>query len=235
MWDAEIDGRVLNFHLSGINNQNFLMTDEQTGTWWQQVSGEAIRGQLKGRRLDQIFHDELSYGVWKRERPEGRVLRPDPVLASSYASENWESEIDKMKVVVPPDDRDRLRQRELVIGIRANGAARAYPFAAVLRHNPVLDELGGLPILIVAGEDGKSVRAFDRTVDGQALEFFASPSTGPVRLVDSRTGTIWDFSGVAVDGELKGRRLAPISLLKDFWFDWKNYNPATSVYSPADR
>jgi hypothetical protein len=37
----------LNFHLAGINNQNFIMRDEETGTWWQQVSGTAIQGPLK--------------------------------------------------------------------------------------------------------------------------------------------------------------------------------------------
>ena len=52
-----MDGRRLSFRLTGINNQNFLMTDEQTGSWWQQVTGEAVHGPLKGRRLDLVFHD----------------------------------------------------------------------------------------------------------------------------------------------------------------------------------
>ena len=34
-----VDGRRLHFHLAGINNQNFIMQDEETGTWWQQVTG----------------------------------------------------------------------------------------------------------------------------------------------------------------------------------------------------
>ena len=42
-----VDGRRLTFRLAGINNQNFIMRDEQTGTWWQQVSGLAIHGPLK--------------------------------------------------------------------------------------------------------------------------------------------------------------------------------------------
>jgi hypothetical protein len=51
VWSSAIDGRVLTFRLVGINNQNFVMQDDQTGSWWQQVSGEAILGPLKGRRL----------------------------------------------------------------------------------------------------------------------------------------------------------------------------------------
>ena len=66
MWRAEIDGRRLRFHLSGINNQNFLMTDEQTGSWWQQASGEAVFGPLKGRRLDLVAYEEIGFADWRR-------------------------------------------------------------------------------------------------------------------------------------------------------------------------
>ena len=54
MWESSVNGRKLNFHLAGINNQNFIMRDEQTGTWWQQVTGEAIQGALAGRRLGEV-------------------------------------------------------------------------------------------------------------------------------------------------------------------------------------
>ena len=54
MWETTIDGRTLHFHLAGINNQNFIMRDEETGSWWQQVSGEAMLGPLKGRRLKPV-------------------------------------------------------------------------------------------------------------------------------------------------------------------------------------
>ena len=72
MWESTVDGRTLHFHLSGINNQNFLMRDEETGSWWQQVTGEAISGPLKGRRLEPVPQDELSFAVWKGEHGEGR-------------------------------------------------------------------------------------------------------------------------------------------------------------------
>ena len=34
----DVAGRRLTLHLAGINNQNFLMRDEETGTYWQQIS-----------------------------------------------------------------------------------------------------------------------------------------------------------------------------------------------------
>ena len=76
MWETTVDGRVLHFHLAGINNQNFIMRDEETGSWWQQVTGEAIFGPLKGKRLKPVFLDELTFGTWKREQPQARTARP---------------------------------------------------------------------------------------------------------------------------------------------------------------
>jgi hypothetical protein len=46
VWSSVVDGRALTFELVGINNQNFVMQDVETGTGWQQVAGEAILGPL---------------------------------------------------------------------------------------------------------------------------------------------------------------------------------------------
>jgi len=67
VWTRESGGLVLTFHLAGINNQNFLMRDDQTGSYWQQITGEAVSGPLRGRRLTLVASDELSFGLWAAE------------------------------------------------------------------------------------------------------------------------------------------------------------------------
>jgi len=237
VWEAAIDGRKLNFHLAGINNQNFIMRDEETGTWWQQVTGEAILGPLKGRRLRSVFHDELTFGVWKRERPHGRVLRPDEqvVSAGKYAPADWEERVAKAPVTTSQNVDASLEPRALVIGISINGASKAYPFDALVRQNPILDNVGGTPIFIVVGDDKKSVRAYERLVDGRNLEFFVKPDASPLQLVDADTGSEWDFTGEAKEGPLAGRQLQKIAVLSDYWFDWKAYHPNTTVYKLGAR
>ena len=81
---------VLTFHLAGINNQNFLMRDEQTGTYWQQISGAAVSGPLAGRTLKLIPSDELTYTLWKSEEPGGTVLKDVPKYASEYSPKDWD-------------------------------------------------------------------------------------------------------------------------------------------------
>ena len=237
MWERTVEGRELNFHLAGINNQNFIMQDEETGSWWQQVTGEAILGPLKGRRLRSVFHDELSFSTWKDEKPQGRVLRADERVAKAgrYAPANWEEEIADAPVVTPTSADSFLEPRTLVVGITINGASKAYPLSAVQQQSPVIDTLGGVPLLILIGDDQKSVRAFERSLDGRKLELFAKPDASPLQLVDVETGTSWDFTGKAVAGPLAGRQLQKIPILNDYWFDWKTYHPNTAIYTLGAR
>ena len=222
-----MDGRTLHFHLAGINNQTCIMRDEETGSWWQQVTGEAILGPLKGRRLTRVPMDEISFALWKREQPRGRVLRPDPRLAKHYASADWEAGIAKLPVATRISDK-RLALRELVVGVVVNGHAKAYRMTDVQQQNPIIDNVGGVPIVIVA--DGQSVRVFSRIVDGKPVDLFARPDAASTTLVDGTTGSEWDFAGRAVRGPLTGRQLQRIEILRDYWFDWRAYHPDTLIH-----
>jgi hypothetical protein len=235
VWETTVDGRVLHFHLAGINNQNFIMKDEETGSWWQQVTGEAIFGPLKGKHLKPAFMDELTFATWKREQPQGRVLSPDEKIAAKgeYAPADWEDRMLRVPVATQVNA-PVLDKRELVIGITVNNSSGAYPFSALQKQNPIIDKLGGTPLVIVLGEDGKSIRAFDRTVEGHEREFFLKPTMTPLRLIDDK-GTEWDFTGTALNGPLTGKQLTKIVVLKDYWFDWKAYNPKTIVYALGER
>ncbi len=231
-----MDGRVLNFHLAGINNQNFIMRDDETGSWWQQVSGECVLGPLKGKRLKMVAHDELTYATWRREGGGGRVLGPDPrVLAvGQYGPADGERRVQRMPVATTLADADAvLPARTLVIGVEAGGASKAYPADVLAKQNPIIDQIGDTPLLVLLGDDGKSVRVFDRRVEGRALELFLQPDTHA--LVDKETGSLWDFTGTATSGALAGRKLARLQPVKDYWFDWKMYHPQTGVYLLGER
>ena len=236
MWGREIDGRALRFHLTAINNQNFIMADEETGSWWQQVSGEALHGPLKGRRLADVYHEELTFGVWRREHPAGRVLRPDATSDDwKKFSEDWEAKTARAPVVTERDARDALAPRDVVLGVKAHGAAKAYPLAVLERQSLIVDRLGSTPVLVVLGDDRKSVRVFESSLDGRPLEFYTRPGASPFQMIDAETKSTWDFAGRATAGALAGRELKKLPALKDYWFDWKLYNPRTGVYALGQR
>jgi uncharacterized protein DUF3179 len=227
VWKSTVAGRVLHFRLAGINNQNFLMRDRETGSWWQQVSGKAISGPMQGQTLELAPYDELTFGLWKMEAPSGEVLAPVTKDAKEYES-NWEPQVAKLPTVIDFPNRG-LQSRDVILGMEIHGESRAYPLSTVLAHAPVQDRLGGTPVVLVAGPDGKSVRAFVSQVDGQDLELFHKGDTA-WGLIDSTTASEWNFRGCATSGPATGKCLAALPVLKDYWFDWRNYHPATSIF-----
>ena len=228
MWKRTVGGRVLHFRLAGINNQNFLMRDDETGSWWQQASGKAIYGVLKGQALELAPYDELTFALWQTENPAGQVLAPAPKYASHYESD-WEPKVQKVPVVIS-SPRAPLQPRDVIIGLEVTGASRAYPLATLLAQAPIQDRLGGTPIVLVVGPDGQSVRAFVSRVDGADVEFFRKTGSGPWMLTDSTYGSEWTFRGCASAGSAAGKCLRQIPVLKDYWFDWRNYHPQTTIY-----
>jgi Protein of unknown function (DUF3179) len=244
-----VKGRVLHFYLAGINNQNFLMRDRETGTWWQQITGKAIFGSLQGATLELVPSDELTFAQWISESPNGRVLAPIAKFAKEYDS-NWEPEVAKLPVVIS-FPRTELRSRDVVVGLTINGVDRAYPWETFAKQSPLLDRVNGTPLLLVVGPDGKSFRAFIGQIDGKDSEFFLkaedsgdAPDTPratnsdpkdmagskPWALLDAATASEWNFQGCAVSGTAKGKCLPRIPALKDYWFDWRNYHPETTIY-----
>ena len=234
MWGREVNGLVLRFHLAGINNQNFLMRDDQTGTYWQQVSGRAIAGPLAGQSLKLIPTDELTLALWKAEEPGGSILKDVPDSISKYAKPDWDLKMKKEPAVLSYPEHG-LVSRDLMLGAQAFNEARAWPMDRVISEKLIKDRIGGHPVLLVVGSDNKSVRAFRTPVSSDFYRvnppLANPPSANGSLMIDSATGSEWNFQGCAISGASKGNCLERIGLIADYWFAWRNHNPATTVYS----
>ncbi len=236
MWTRTVNGRVLHFYLAGINNQNFLMRDKETGTWWQQITGKAIYGPLQGATLELVLSDELTFGEWRTESLDGEVLAPVSKYKKEY-DPNWEPDVARLPVVISFPGTE-LKSRDVVIGLSIAGVARAYPWETFAKQSPVLDRVNGTRLLLVLGPDGKSFRVFVSRIDGRDAEFFlkgedaadTSAEKKAWTLVDATTASQWNFQGCATSGPAQGKCLDRVPALKDYWFDWRNYHPDTTVY-----
>jgi hypothetical protein len=223
-----VAGLRLTFHLAGINNQNFLMRDDQTGTYWQQISGKAVSGPLRGSQLPFVHSDELNFGTWQSEEPQGTVLQDAAPYRFGYQPKDWDVRMQRAPTVIDFHEHG-LKGRDVMVGIQSFGASRAFLYDQVLREKLVQDHVGAEPVLLVAGADGQSVRAFRNRIPGVqgAVDFYRKPDGV---LVDARTGSEWNFKGCAISGTAAGACLEPVEAIKDYWFDWRNFNPATTVY-----
>ena len=264
MWKRVVNGRELHFYLAGINNQNFLMRDKETGTWWQQITGKAVYGPMQGSVLELVPSDELTFGQWKSEVSDGKVFAPVAKYSKEYDS-NWEKEVAKLPVVLSFPGTE-MKSRDVVVGVTIDGVARAYPWDGLVKQSPVVDRIHGTPLLLAVGPDGKSFRVFVSQIDGKETEFFlkgedndavqgsageigsagvppavarasrprptenGKASTASWSLVDSTTASEWNFQGCAIAGPSQGKCLDRVPALKDYWFDWRNYHPDTTIY-----
>lgn len=227
VWSRELDGRTLHFRLAGINNGNALMRDEETSSVWQQSTGEAIFGPWKGQHLSLIHSDELTFALWRAEQPAGLVLKPNPRYASEYDPKDWEKHVEKTHVVIDTT-KSGIGPHELILGMTNAGLSKAYPLNSILAGKILQDRIGALPILLVVGPDGLSVRSFKGNLGSSPMTFTAASGTGSI-MRDEETGSDWNFEGCALSGKLAGQCLQTIDSNKDYWFDWLNHHPGTQV------
>jgi hypothetical protein len=225
-----MEGLRLRFHLAGINNQNFLMRDEETGTYWQQISGLAVSGPLAGRHLTLVPSDELTWALWKSEQPSGTVLNDLAPFVSQYSRKDWDVRMGRAPVVINFPEKG-VAQRDIMLGLQAFGVSRAFPYDAVLKDKLIEDHVGAEPVILVLGPDDQSVRVFRRRIPGvsEVPEFYR---VSPSEFMDDATGSTWNFQGCAVSGKSQGKCLERVEVIKDYWFDWRNYNPETTIYRP---
>ena len=226
VWSRTLNGRTLHFRLAGINNGNALLRDEETGSIWQQSTGESIFGTFRGRHLELVSSNELSFAAWRAENPNGQVLRPDPSTADLYDSADWEQHVARTHVVVDTSA-SGIDPHELMFALDLNNHPRVYPIRTLLSAGLIQDKIAGDGILLVLGADNASIRAFDPG----PLTFVRNPTSGDTALMtDSDSGSVWNFSGCAVSGKFTGHCLPVLDGHKTFWFDWLNHHRDTTVY-----
>jgi len=90
VFDRRLDGRVLEFGVSGLlRHSDMVMYDRQTESWWQQFTGEAIVGELLGKRLTVLPALLQSWQGFRAEHPDGLVMdepgHPRDYGANPYA------------------------------------------------------------------------------------------------------------------------------------------------------
>ncbi len=142
--------------------------------------------------------------------------------------------IDEPTFVSVDEANDWLEAQEPVIMVQAGDDARAYPIQILMWHEIVNDTVGGVPVTVTFCPLCNTGVAFERTFDGQVLDF---GTTGRLRysnliMYDRQTETWWQqATGEAIAGEFTGRHLTlvPASLIS--WADFKAAHPGGKVLS----
>ncbi len=142
--------------------------------------------------------------------------------------------IDKPKFIPVSEADEFLAPVEPVILVQVGDDARAYPLQILTWHEIVNDTVGGLPLLITFCPLCNTAIIFERTVDGQVLDF---GTTGRLRysnliMYDRQTESWWQqATGEAIVGSYVGTKLKfyPGSIIA--WDEFKTNFPRGQVLS----
>jgi hypothetical protein len=246
-FERELDDLgVLRFGVSGLLRfSDLIMWDDQTQSFWQQMTGEAIVGELTGRELTMLPAVIVSYENFKQTHPDGVVLSRDTGHSRNYGVNPYLGYDDVSQspfLFRGPRDERRLPM-ERVLTLIVNDDAIAFPYEYLQQHPVVYETVGGEDVVVfwqpgvasaldqqqIAGSrDVGAAAAFSPVLDGQVLTFVTEDG----RIVDEETGSEWNVLGLAIDGPLAGSRLEEYVNGTHFWFAWAAFQPETRVWQP---
>lgn len=225
-----VHGRPLSFRLVGMDHFNAMFEDQATGSWWQQATGVAVAGPLKGTRLREIPSAQYTLGAWMRLHPGSKVLEPDSAFNKRYADLD---DYDNGTIAGNLEHRDTgsWKAKSWVIGVMARTHAKAYDWSSLGALTQ--DTIGSVPLLIYR-PDSLNFRVWGRVADGKTLYFqYAANGSAGANLRDTVTHSLWDPEGRCLDGPLKGQQLQPLQSYQEFWHSWRHFHPRTTRYTAA--
>lgn len=227
VFERVIEGQKVEFGTSGkLYNSNLLMYDRLTGSYWSQALGLAVTGELSGHRLDLVPFDIITWGDWKSLHSDTLVLTTDTGHIRSYATDPYGSYYTEPGIMFPVEySDDRMHPKEVVLGFRQDDVYKAFRQSDIESSVVINDSVGNVSVMLVSLFSQNS-RAFERTVDGEPLNFAYVDD----KLVDLQTNSEWNYDGLAVSGHYDGTQLKRMAIEPGFWFEWVAFHPNTLVF-----
>lgn len=219
------------FGTSGLlYRSNKLMVDRQSYTLWSNLTGEPVVGRLARSpiRLEMLPMTLTTWGDWKRQHPRTSVVYLDRRHGArwGYTYEPGLADRARAGVEFPVwQQSDRLARDAEIYGLRVGEAAKAYPLEALHADELIHDRLGDTDLVLVVGDDGRTVRAFR----AGGRRFRATAEAG--HLQDDERNR-WRIAEHALEPP-EGSPLEPLPRIpghRAFWFGWYGFFPHTEVY-----
>lgn len=170
-FERTIDGEAVEFGTSGkLFNSNLVMYDRKTDTYWTQIGGRAIVGELTGRELKLFPVSVVKWGDWMKAHPDSEILSRQTGHVRLYGSDPYGDYYTSRYTIFPVEEQDdRLHPKAVVFGIIVNGSAKAYPEAIFKEESTITDEIGGANITLT--RDAVGIITFTDTSTGQEIPY----------------------------------------------------------------
>lgn len=207
------------FRLVGMDHFNAMFEDESTGSWWRQVTGEAVAGPLKGEVLSEVPSSQLTLKKWFELYPVAMVMQIDENSRDNYDSLG-RFEKGKSKGKLTRRDSLSWEKKSWIVGLQVGAESKAYDWNRLQADGIINDKVGDTPVVLVLSDDGQSFAAFERPTD--SLLFSIRNDT--LIMEDKQ----FSFSGRDL-ATLSGR-LKPVKAYQEFWHSWRTFHPNTKKF-----
>lgn len=241
---------MLDFEVSGmLRKSDMVMADKQTETWWQQLEGKGIVGELSGAELKVIPSLVLSVEEFFNKYPNGKILSKDNGSEEDqkYYGKNFYTNYDDpngkpyKKFFESDELNKKLSPMERIVEIRSQGEFKVYPYSIVKKYNVLNDKFNSKNVVlfyksgvvsvldkkeISESKDVGTVTVFNSKLDGIVYSFTGKDGY----YVDDKTNSIWDVTGTCIKGRLQGKRLSIEPYGNHFAFAWLAFHPESIIY-----
>ena len=180
------------------------MYDQETDSYWNQLTGQAIVGTLTGKTLERVPIIPTTWGDWKAKHPDTLLLSEGTGVKGNrdYSYNPYLSYFNSPEETfgTKKDDR-RLLPKELVFPVTIGEGSKVYSNERVKDAKLIIDNVGGEDIVVVWDESLETVRIF--FTEGK------------------------DVSDYTIE---QLEELKPYETFITYWFSWVAFNPETQVY-----
>lgn len=211
-----VEGKPEQFRLVGMDHFNAMFEDLGTGSWWQQATGEAITGNLKGKKLDEIESIQLTAGAFFKAYPQGTIMAADPNFLSKYDTLG-KFEKGKSESKLTGTDPFSWNEKSWVIGVDLKAGAKAYDWNMLLETESIRDRVGEQDILILLNKDTQSFVALEIPTEVKTHLW-----NGDTLYLDSAA---YSFTGKSLKPNQSD--LKRLKAYQEFWHSWRTFHPET--------
>lgn len=155
-YERKINGEEVEFGTSGkLYNSNLVMYDRKTDTYWTQIDGLAVMGELTGTRLTPLSIDTVVWRDWKKANPDSQVLSKDTGFERPYGTDPYGSYYETSYLFFPVEKRDdRIHPKTVIFGIQVNGVFKAYKEEDLKELKVIEDTVNGTKIKVERNDSG---------------------------------------------------------------------------------
>ena len=149
-YERKINDQEVEFGTSGkLYNSNLVMYDRLTESYWTQIEGKAIVGELTGMKLKPVSINTVLWSEWKINHPNSLVISQDTGFDRNYGKDPYGSYYQDSFIMFPTENQDnRIHPKTVIFGIEINETFKAYKEVDLIKNSVIKDTVANQKIII---------------------------------------------------------------------------------------